>query len=42
MPEKYANKLNFADGKQVFDFIKTFNKAVRGDKVAERIIERTI
>jgi len=41
VPEKYANKLNFADGRQVFDFIKTFNKAVRGDKVAERIIERT-
>lgn len=41
VPEKYANKLNFANGKQVFDFIKTFNKAVRGDKVAERIIERT-
>ena len=41
VPEKYANKLNFADGKQVFDFIKTFNKAVRGDKIAERIIERT-
>ena len=40
LPERYANKLNFADGKQVFDFIKTFNRAVQGDKVAGRIVER--
>ena len=40
LPEKYANQLNFANGKQVFDFVKTFNKAVRGDRVANRIIER--
>jgi len=40
LPEKYANQLNFANGKQVFDFVKTFNKAIRGDKVANRIIER--
>ena len=43
LPERFASKLafNFADGKQVFDFIKTFNKAVQGDKVASRIIERS-
>ena len=40
LPEKYANQLNFTNGKQVFDFVKTFNKAIRGDKVANRIIER--
>ena len=40
LPERFANKLNFGDGKQVFDFIKTFNKAVAGDVVAGRIIER--
>ena len=40
LPERFANKLNFADGKQVFNFIKTFNKAIRGDKVAGRIVER--
>ena len=40
LPERFANKLNFADGKQVFNFIKTFNKAIQGDKVAGRIIER--
>ena len=33
-------ELNFGDGKQVFDFIKTFNKAVAGDVVSGRIIER--
>ena len=40
LPERYTNKLNFGDGKQVFDFIKTFNKAVAGDVVSGRIIER--
>ena len=40
LPERYTNKLNFGDGKQVFDFIKTFNKAIAGDVVAGRIIER--
>jgi len=41
LPERFTNKLNFGDGKQVFDFIKTFNKAVAGDVVSGRIIERT-
>ena len=40
LPERFTNKLNFGDGKQVFDFIKTFNKAVAGDVVSGRIIER--
>ena len=40
LPERFTNKLNFGDGKQVFDFVKTFNKAVAGDVVSNRIIER--
>ena len=40
LPEKYAGQLEFKDGKQVFDFVSTFRKAIEGDKVAGRIIER--
>jgi len=40
LPDKFKNKISFKDGKQVFDFIKTFNKAVAGDKAAGKVIAR--
>ena len=40
LPASYAKKLQFKDGKQVFDFVKTFGKAVAGDKAAGKVIAR--
>ena len=40
LPDSYAKKLQFKDGKQVFDFVKTFGKAVAGSKAAGKIIAR--
>ena len=40
LPDSYAKKLQFKDGKQVFDFVKTFGKAVAGDKAAGKVIAR--
>ena len=40
LPAKYKGKLKFENGKQVFDFVKTFGKAVAGDKAAGRVIAR--
>tara|TARA_R110002074_G_scaffold66400_1_gene157044 strand:- start:247 stop:8121 length:7875 start_codon:yes stop_codon:yes gene_type:complete len=40
LPAKYKGKLKFENGKQVFDFVKTFGRAVAGDKAAGRVIAR--
>ena len=40
LPASYAKKVQFRDGKQVFDFVKTFGKAVAGDKAAGKVIAR--
>ena len=40
LPASINSKLKFGSGKQVFDFVRTFNKAIAGDKVAGRIISR--
>ena len=40
LPAKYKGKLKFENGKQVFDFVKTFGRAVAGDTAAGRVIAR--
>ena len=40
LPERFTGQLEFKNGKQVFDFVSTFKRAIEGDKAAGRIIER--
>ena len=40
LPVKYKNQLDFTDGKQVFDFIKTFRKSIEGDEKAQAEVAR--